>query len=73
VSYNQAVGSMERRLLVTARRIADHGAGSTRTLPVASGVAEVPVAPSAPELAATDLGVDSVPVEQRAAPDRRLN
>jgi len=49
-SYNQALGSMERRLLVTARRFDDHGAASRRTLPVSLGLGELPATPSAIEL-----------------------
>ena len=49
-AYNQAAGSMERRLLVTARRFEEHGAGSRRPIPVSDGVDDLPSAPSAPEL-----------------------
>lgn len=51
-SYNQAVGSMESRLLVTARRFEHHAAGSRRAIPSVEGVDELPVAPSATELSA---------------------
>jgi len=58
-SYNQALSSMERRLLVTARRFEDHGAGSRRSLPVSLGVGELPATPSAIELAhAVDMSED---------------
>lgn len=60
-SYNQALGSMERRLLVTARRFEDQGAGSRRSLPVSLGLGEVPSVPSAVEL---------VPADGRAPADR---
>jgi DNA recombination protein RmuC len=49
-AYNDSVGSMERRLLATARKFSDHGAGSTRSLPVAEPITEVPAIPGAPEL-----------------------
>ncbi len=49
-SYNQALGSMERRLLVTARRFEDHGAGSRRSIPVQEPLADLPLLMSAPEL-----------------------
>ena len=51
-SYNRALGSMESRLLVTARRFEQHAAGSRRTIPTVEGVEELPVAPSASELSA---------------------
>lgn len=50
VSYNQALGSMERRLLVTARRFEDHGAGSRRTIEVTEPLVDLPLLMSAPEL-----------------------
>ena len=53
-SYNQALGSLERRLLVTARRFEDHGAASRRSLSVATPVSEVPGVPTAIELVRTD-------------------
>jgi DNA recombination protein RmuC len=49
-AYNQAVGSMERRLLVTARRFEDHGAGSRRDLPEPQTLVDRPLLMSAPEL-----------------------
>jgi DNA recombination protein RmuC len=49
-TYNQALGSLERRLLVTARRFEQHGAGSHKALPTTDAVAERPLLMSAPEL-----------------------
>jgi DNA recombination protein RmuC len=49
-SYNQALSSMERRLLVTARRFEDHGAGSRRALPSPEPLVDLPLLMSAPEL-----------------------
>ena len=49
-SYNQALGSMERRLLVTARKFEDHGAGSRRQLPAPEPLVDLPLLMSAPEL-----------------------
>jgi DNA recombination protein RmuC len=49
-SYNQALSSMERRLLVTARRFEDHGAGSRRALPAPEPLVDLPLLMSAPEL-----------------------
>ena len=57
-SYNQALGSMERRLLVTARRFEDHGAASRRPLPVSLGLDELPAEPSAIELVRLDDRTD---------------
>jgi DNA recombination protein RmuC len=50
VSYNQALGSMERRLLVTARRFEDHGAGSRRSIVEPEPLVDLPLLMSAPEL-----------------------
>ena len=49
-SYNQALGSMERRLLVTARRFEDHGAGSRRQVVSPEPLVDVPLLMRAPEL-----------------------
>lgn len=50
-TYNQALGSMERRLLVTARKFEEHGAGSGRELGVPSTIDDLPGSAGAPELA----------------------
>lgn len=54
-SYNDAVGSFERRLVVTARRFEDHGAGSARELtppvPVDDPVRRLTGGPGAGEVA----------------------
>lgn len=52
-AYNQTLGSMERRLLVTARRLEEHGAGSRRTVPSPEALEEHPRLVSAPDLLAT--------------------
>lgn len=39
--FNRSVGSLERRVISTARKLAEHGAGSSRSLPE---VVELPVA-----------------------------
>jgi DNA recombination protein RmuC len=49
-TYNQALGSMERRLLVTARRLEDHAVGSRKDLPDLQGLVEVPGLVAAPDL-----------------------
>jgi DNA recombination protein RmuC len=49
-TYNQALGSMERRLVVTARRLEDHGVASRKDLPDLQGLVEVPGLIAAPDL-----------------------
>jgi DNA recombination protein RmuC len=52
-SYNRAVGSLETRVLVAARRFRDLGAASGNDLPEIDTVEQTPRALQAPELAAT--------------------
>jgi DNA recombination protein RmuC len=49
-AYNQAVGSLERRVLPAARRFPDLGAGGQKDIPQLSGVDKVTQSPQAPEL-----------------------
>ena len=46
-AYNRSLGSVETRLLVTARKLADHGAGSPRQMPEVSEVLRVARTPTA--------------------------
>ncbi len=50
-AYNQTVGSMETRLLTTARRLKDLGAGNGKELPELEGIDRVPRDPRMRELA----------------------
>jgi DNA recombination protein RmuC len=64
-AYNQAVGSLETRVLVSARRFADHGVvGPDKEIPVLEPVDVTPRAAQAPELTAVRDG-DVVDGEQR--------
>jgi DNA recombination protein RmuC len=51
-AYNDAVGSLERRVLVSARRFEELGAGSSRELPSVDPVEAAPRVISLPELSA---------------------
>ena len=51
-AYNEAMGSLERRVLPTARRLRDLGAGTGEELPVLEPVDSVPRLPAAAELVA---------------------
>jgi DNA recombination protein RmuC len=51
-AYNDAVGSLEKRVLPTARRFRDLGAGTGEELPVLEPVDSVPRLPAAAELTA---------------------
>ncbi len=56
-SYNDALGSMERRLLVTARRLEDHASASREKLPELKPLDDVPRRPQAPELCRDEAAV----------------
>jgi DNA recombination protein RmuC len=51
-AYNQTVGSMETRLLTTARRLKELGAGNGKELPAVEGIDRVARDPRIPEPAA---------------------
>jgi len=49
-AYNQTVGSLERRVLPTARRFPDLAAAGPKEIPSLAGIEKVTQAPQAPEL-----------------------
>jgi DNA recombination protein RmuC len=67
-SYNAAVGSLEGRVLVTARRFGDLGVTGDELDPPRQ-VEEAPRALSAPELAATDLSAPELTAPDLSALD----
>jgi DNA recombination protein RmuC len=60
-AYNQTVGSMETRLLTSARRLKELGADNGKEIPVLEGIDRVAREPRMPELAA-DAGDEVEPV-----------
>jgi len=60
-AYNHIVGSMETRLLTSARRLKDLGADNGKEIPVLEGIDRVAREPRTPELAA-DAGDEVEPV-----------
>ena len=55
-SYNRSVGSVEGRMLVTARKLAEVGAGSTKKVPEMATVAALARTPTVPVLASGGSG-----------------
>ncbi len=53
-SYNEAAGSLETRVLVSARKLRDLGATATGEIEPVAQVEQIPRAPSAPELMPPD-------------------
>ena len=66
-AYNQTVGSLERRVLPAARRLAEHGAGGTKEIAALEAVDRAAQLPQAPELALGDEA--AVPLELPRARD----
>jgi DNA recombination protein RmuC len=63
-SYNDAVGSLERRLLPTARKLQAFGVGEEGDLEVLEPITTLPVAAGAPELDVLHLVVEELEVGQ---------
>lgn len=63
--YNQTIGSLERRVLPAARRLAEHGAGGPDELPAADPVDRAVQKAQAPELVA-DETVAALPTRDAA-------
>jgi DNA recombination protein RmuC len=61
--YNQAVGTLESRVLVTARRLKDKGISASEEFPEVDTIDQIPRALGAPELAGL---FDDVPVDAEA-------
>ena len=65
-SYNDALGSMERRLLVTARRLEDHASASREQVPELAPLDELPRRPQAPELCSDEVAGSTGSVAEMA-------
>ncbi len=70
-AYNETVGSYEARVLPSARRLSDHGAGDGRELPELEHVTTSARSVSATELT-LELGIDPEPGPEPVRPARRL-
>ena len=57
-AYNQTVGSLERRVLPAARRLAEHGAGSPKDIPALDAVDRAAQLPQAPELVEPETALE---------------
>ena len=66
-AYNATVGSLERRVLPAARRLADHGAGGPKDIAALDPVDRVAQRPQAPEL--TEARDDEIALELPRARD----
>jgi DNA recombination protein RmuC len=60
-AYNETVGSMESRVLVTARTLSEHGAGSDEELPEPQQVELAPRSVQAVEAADEEINVHRLP------------
>ena len=70
-AYNRAVGSLESRVLVTARRLKELGAGSREEIPVLEVVDRASRALQSPELAGPVLGADELGLPLDGASDEQ--